>query len=118
MKFDIHDYVETSYGPAGWVIAYSDQPTYVIELMDGSRTSVVESTIKLSRKPKPLPNVPGFYVGDYDRSPSGKIVIQLLNSPPGTWVDNSDSNYLEEQWVRRLGNLTRLVPVSEGETHD
>lgn len=115
MDVDIHDYVETTYGPAGFVIAYSEQPTYVLEQSDGTHLSVVKSTIKSVRKPSPLPTVPGFYVGDYDRSPSGKIVIELLNSPAGTWVDNTDSNYLQDEWVRRLGNLTRLVPEVTGD---
>lgn len=61
-----------------------------------------------------LPTEAGFYVGNYDKSPSGKILIELLNSPEGQWVDNTDSRYLDVEWVQKLGNLTRLeaVPVT------
>jgi hypothetical protein len=110
MKYEIGDYAHTTYGPHGRIIAYSDKPTYVLEQGDGTRVSVVESTINKIDEPNPLPTVPGFYVGDYDQSPSGQIVIELLNSPEGVWVDNTDSQYLQIDWVRGLGNLTRLVP--------
>ena len=56
-----------------------------------------------------LPTEAGFYVGDYDRSPSGKILIELLGT--AEWVDNTDSRYLDVEWVQKLGNLTRLEPV-------
>lgn len=58
-----------------------------------------------------LPTIPGYYVGDYEPSPSGKVLIELLGT--NQWVDSTDSKYLKNDWVQRLGNLTRLVPACE-----
>lgn len=59
-------------------------------------------------KTEPLPTEPGWYVGGYKKSPSGFIAIELLRS--GEWVDNTDSYYLQNDWVAKLTNLTRMVP--------
>jgi hypothetical protein len=58
-----------------------------------------------------LPVEPGWYLGNYAASPSGKIAIELLTT--GEWVDNTDSVYLTDDFVAARLPLTRLVPEKQ-----
>lgn len=109
MICDLGDWIETSYGPEGRVIGFSDRPHYVLERADGSHVSVVDTTVKTVTPAPPLPDKPGFYIGDHRDSPSGRLIVELLNSPEGQWVNADDSNYLDSWYVSGMRNLKRLV---------
>jgi hypothetical protein len=74
MKYELGSWVETSYGPSGKIIAYTDQPTYTLEGPDGSRSSVVESTIVNVFPQFTAPNLPTKY---------GAVV--LIETEMGRW---------------------------------
>ena len=61
---------------------------------------------------RPLPTVPGYYIAK-DPSYGGTVVVELLGSPAGQWVDAGDRTYLQPDAVRDLGPLIRLAPVAE-----
>jgi hypothetical protein len=101
-------------GQEGRVVGYLEQPSYSLELLDGSKVDVAASCVE-SFTPPPLPTVPGFYVGEHHSSPGGRMVVELLNSPR-EWVDCVDGRYLDEWAVGGIRNLHRLVEAIPGST--
>lgn len=57
----------------------------------------------------PLPTEPGYYVAP-PPSYGDTVVVELLHSPAGQWVDAGDRQYLTPEDVRELGPLVRLEP--------
>lgn len=63
--------------------------------------------------PAPLPTRPGYYVAKRPEYGSESVVVELLYSPRGQWVDAGDTRYLTEGDVRELLPLRRLVPLDD-----
>lgn len=57
-----------------------------------------------------LPSEPGYYVPERPNYGGGAVVVELLHSPTGQWVDAGDRQYLVEADVVELGTLVRLEP--------
>ncbi|MET0590549.1 MAG: hypothetical protein ABWZ77_05175 [Naasia sp.] len=60
--------------------------------------------------PVPLPTEPGYYLTTEPDYGGGPVVVELLNSPAGQWVDAGDRQYLNADQVRDMLPLVRLEP--------
>jgi hypothetical protein len=88
------------------VIGIFTQPAVIIEWEDGTQKTV--GIDKLTKTAPPLlPVEPGYYIAERP-SYGDHVVVELLNSPAGQWVDSGDREYLTIEDVASMGPLIRL----------